>query len=529
MDVVKTNLDRLGGKVDIESQSGKGTTFRITLPLTLAIIPSLLVSVNHEKFAIPQMNISELIHVSAAQAKTRLEVIGDAEVLVLREKLIPLLRLADVLGTWSQFEDPQTAELQAERRIRVSDRRSKHSELFEESVETSAAALSQSEAERRDKPDRRFHAASGIEIVVINTGVMEYGLVVDELHDTFEIVVRPLGQHLNKCIQYTGASVLGDGRVALILDASGLAASTRLSSLAGSSRAMQLQEQKKQAGDVQKDMLSLLLFHNAPGECCAVPLDMVERIEHINRDQIESAGNRRTMQYRGQSLPLLSLQDTAQVGEIAANADLVVIVMSLAGRSIGLLAAQPVDVIETVLTIDASTHRQKGISGSGIIGKETTLLIDVNEIAEAVLGLPAMPEAALASRDAARSVPMHGVTILLVEDSSFFRSQVSKYLQEAGYRVLAAEDGQAGLDLLRQHASEVSLVVTDIEMPIMTGLELTRAIKADPHLAHLPIIALTTLADEDDIAAGKAAGVTAYEVKLDKEKLLQSIRQNLPA
>jgi two-component system, chemotaxis family, sensor kinase CheA len=541
MDVVKTNLDRLGGKVDIESQLGKGTTFRITLPLTLAIIPSLLVSVNKEKFAIPQIAISELIHVSAAQTKNRIEAIGDAEVLILRDKLVPILRLADVLGMNRIYEDPLKGEFQPDRRMLISDRRSKHTDPFlSADAETGDTGVSISPAplgkvgevtspqtdEKRSTPDRRFHASSDIEIVVINTGVMEYGLVVDELHDTFEIVVRPLGQHLKKCSQYTGASVLGDGKVALILDASGLAASTQLTSLAGSARAMQLQAQEKENDDRQKDHVALFLFHNAPEEYCAVPLVMVERIEHINRSQIERSGNRRTMQYRGQSLPLLCLKDTAQVGEFAETAELVVIVINLAGRSMGLLAARPVDVIEAALAIDTTTHRQKGVSGSCIVGKNTTLLIDINEIAADVLGEKYSQSRPLAEQSkplqtAAGNSP---AVILLVEDSNFFRNQVSKYLEAEGYRVLTAENGQEGLDVLRQHATEVRLVVTDIEMPVMNGLDLTRHIKADPALAHLPVIALTTLADDENLNAGKAAGVTSYEIKLDKDKLLQAVR-----
>jgi two-component system chemotaxis sensor kinase CheA len=530
MDVVKTNLDRLGGKVDIDTQIGKGTTFRISLPLTLAIIPSLLVSVSDEKFAIPQINISELIHVSADQAKTRLEAVGDAEVLILREKLIPLLRLADVLGTGRIWEHPETSEVHPDRRMRISDRRSQHSDPFIlTTLEEKARQLA--DQERRSNPDRRFHSTSGLEIVVINTGVFEYGLVVDELHDSIEIVVRPLGQHLNKCSEYTGASVLGDGRVALILDAAGLAASAQLNSLSGSVRASQLQQQEKQAGDMQKDQLTLLLFHNAPHEYCAVPLDMVERIEHIDRSQIEWAGSRRTMKYRGQSLPLLSLKDAAEVGDIADTADLVVLVIDLEGRTVGLLAAQPVDVIEAVLAVDGVTHRQKGISGSGIIGNDTTLLVDVYEIAEVVLGLKQQPSLVEEEQKGpTHNQPRKGaITIVLAEDSGFFRNQVTKYLESEGYRVLAGEDGQAALNLLRQHVNEVNLVVTDIEMPVMNGLEFTRSIKADPALMHLPVIALTTLADEDDIAAGKAAGVSAYEIKLDKEKLLQTVRQNLPS
>ena len=117
--------------------------------------------------------------------------------------------------------------MQSDRRTRISDRRSKHIEPFQLAPVHDKEAQALAGDNRRANPDRRFHAASDLEIVVVNTGVMEYGLVVDELHDTFEIVVRPLGQHLKKCSEDTGASVLGDGRVALILDASGLAASAR--------------------------------------------------------------------------------------------------------------------------------------------------------------------------------------------------------------------------------------------------------------------------------------------------------------
>jgi two-component system, chemotaxis family, sensor kinase CheA len=528
MDVVKTNIDRLGGKVEIDTQLGKGTTFRITLPLTLAIIPSLLVSANREKFAIPQMNISELIHISAAQAKNRLEVVGDAEVLVLRDQLFPILRLADVLEMERAYTDPLTGALQPDRRARLSDRRSKQTDPFAPAADADSPSESDSE-ERRTNSDRRVHAASDLDIVVVNTGAMEYGLVVDELHDTFEIVVRPLGQHLKKCSEYTGASVLGDGRVALILDVSGLAARTGLSSVANSSRAMKLLEQKKLDEETRKDTLSLLLFHNAPEENCAVPLEMVERIEHINRSQIESAGNRRTMQYRGRSLPLMRLKDTAQVGEFAEAADLVVIVISLAGRSTGLLAAQPVDVVEADILIDPITHRQKGISGSCIIGKDTTLLVNIDELAETIMEINQPAAQVKEGLPAAGHAPAKNgaATILLAEDSGFFRNQVSKYLEADGYRVLAAVDGQAALDLLREHSREVTLVVTDIEMPVMDGLEFARQIKADADLSHLPIIALTTLADEEDVAAGKAAGVSSYEIKLDKEKLLLAIRQQV--
>jgi len=215
------------------------------------------------------------------------------------------------------------------------------------------------------------------------------------------------------------------------------------------------------------------------------------------------------------------------VGEIAETADMVVLVMNYNRRLLGLLAAQPVDVIEAALSLDAITHRQKGIAGSSIIGKDTTLLVDVEEIAADIFGASPADSRLKTGQSAVKHGENTPVTILLVEDSGFFRSQVGKYLEADGYRVLTVEDWQAGLEMLREHAVEVQLVVTDIEMPVMNSLEMTRLIKADPTLAHLPVIALTTLADEADVAAGKAAGVTAYEVKLDKEKLLNTIRLNL--
>ena len=519
MDVVKTNLNQLGGKIDIESKPGFGTTFRITLPLTLAIIPSLLISVNKYQFAIPQLNISEMIHVAAGQVKKRIEVIGDAEVLILREKLIPILYLADLLDIERIYTDPDTGEEVSERRQKIADRRSKHSP-FSSGKETkrgdSDAALA-AEKNRRNMADRRYHADSDLDIVIITIGTLEYGLVVDQMHDIHEIVVRPLGKHLKGCREYSGATVLGDGRVALILDTSGLALKARLKSVSGTSRAREIEEQK----NTQQNLLSMLLFYNAPGEACAIPLSYVERIEHIDLSQIETVGSRRTMQYRGSSLPLVKLNDMAQVGDLAADAEMVVLVINVQNHVVGLLAAQPVDAIEISTAVDNLSHRQKGIAGSCIIEGRTTLLVDIDELVE-----PILPAKSSETPKPARSGPAE-TTILLVEDSGFFRSQVGKYLEAEGYQVLSAEDGQAGLDLLRLNAERVRLVVTDIEMPVMNGLEMTRRIKADPALAHLAVIALTTLADEADMAAGKAAGVTAYEIKLDKDKLLQTVRQLL--
>ncbi len=463
MDVVKTNLDRMGGKVEIHSVIGQGTLFRIKLPLTLAIIPSLIVSVEQERFAIPQVSVEELLHISAKEIKDRLTVVGGAEVLLLRERILPLLRFADQLG-----------------------------------VDAAGSALE----------------PGALEIAVVTTGSMTYGLVVGAFHDTEEIVVKPLGRHLKGLREYAGATILGDGQVALILDIAGLAAKADLGAVAAQTQA---EEDHSLAATMSH---SLLLFHNAPDELCATPLDIVLRIERIKPEQVETMGGRRTMQYRGAALPLVTLADVAAVKSIGDARDLAVIISSVHGREVGLLGAMPVDVVETQAVIDLTTHRQKGIAGSAIINQRTALIADLPELVDA-----AYPEWRTPRAELAKAGPgAKGFVVLLAEDSEFFRAQVKRYLEEDGKVVLDAADGESAWELLLAHLDEVQVVVTDIEMPRLTGLGLAQRIRGDARTSKLPMIGLSSLAGEDDIARGKAAGFDDYQVKLDRDQLLARVR-----
>ena len=489
MDVVKTNLDKLGGQIEIVSEIGKGSSFVIKLPLTLAIIPSLIVSAGNERFALPQANIEELLRLRPNDISSRIETVGDSEVLLLRDRIIPLAR-------------------------------------FNRFLNASAAAGIESNR-------------SAMEIAVVSSGRLSFALVVDAFHDTEEIVVKPLGSRLKHLREYSGATILGDGAVALILDMAGLSAKTGLAAAAEAAHQMQeqkaLQEQRR-----LRDLQSLLLFYNGTQEPCAVPLDLVQRIERIAKQQIECKGSCRTMQYCGGSLPLITLADAAKAAAIEEENNFVVLVCSAYGRDIGLLGTMPVDVLEIETAIDQNTHRQKGVAGSAIINGQTTLIVDLYEMVEAVY-----PNWAAAAKDtkskacpAPADTPPHSgcfqddvadspvgskVTVLLAEDSDFFRGQVKKYLEEDGFRVLDAPDGQAAWELLLKNTDTVNVVVTDVEMPHLTGLGLAQRIRADNRTAHLPIIAVTSLAGNEDMEKGKAAGVNDYQIKLDKDKLLESV------
>jgi two-component system chemotaxis sensor kinase CheA len=511
MDVVRTNLARLGGKVDIISEIGQGTLFRIKLPLTLAIIPSLVVSVNNERFAIPQISVVELLRIRAGKVKERIEVIGDAEVLVLRDELIPIVRFADILGIERARIDADTGERVAERRERLADRRS--------STHGEGGSARTDAVEQRHGTDRRQSAGSDLEIVVVNTGAMKYGLVVDYFLTGEEIVVKPLGRHLKGLPEYAGATIMGDGTVALIVDAAGLAAKAQLANVNAARKA-----EEEAVNDKLVENRPFLLFHNGREELCATPLENVVRVEKVTRKQVESIGGKRTMQYRGIFLPLVTLSDVARVGSMDDDQELAVIVTMVGEREVGLLAAMPVDVIETKATIDTVTHRQTGIAGSTIMRDQTVLVADIFELAQT-----AFPEWNL-QRSAETAQSSHSVCqLLLAEDSDFFRAQVKRYLESDGFAVIEAEDGEVAWKLLQEHGDTVHAVVTDVEMPNLTGLGLATRIRQDARLAHLPILALTSLASEEDIAKGKAAGVDDYQIKLDRDNLLVSLRALLAA
>jgi len=519
MDVVKTNLDKLGGSVEIDSVVGQGSTINIKLPLTLAIIPCQIIMTAGERYAIPQVNLEELLRIPAVQVKERIERVGDAEVVRLRGNLLPLIRLADVLGIQRTFIDPAAKTFRDDRRENIADRRSRFSPL--EEAEGSMAPIPADQHVRSDG-DRRFRASSALNIVVVSTGAMKYGLIVDRLQDSEEIVIKPLGRHLQHCKGYAGATIMGDGRIALILDVSNLAQMAGLTSMEGSTRAAELADANREAIQAMKDRQALLIFRSAMAEQFAVPLNQVERIEKIKAGAVEQVGGRRVMQYRGGSLPLLRIDDAAAVGPLAEQDDLLVFVFKLAGRDIGLLGIGPVDAIETSAAIDDITLKQTGIMGSAIINGQTTMLVNIFELTRSV-----QPEWFAEKEQQAVVTTLEGRSskILIVEDSNFFRNQVRAYLTEVGYHILEAEDGVKALQVLEQHGDEIVLVVTDIEMPNMNGFQMTEQIRANKRHIALPIIALTTLAGEEDIARGKAVGINEYHIKLDKERLMNTVHE----
>jgi len=376
MDVVTTNIEGLGGIVELDSTPGIGTEVQIKLPLTLAIIPSQITSVGEEKYAIPQVNLSELLRIPASQIKERIERVGDAEVVRLRGELLPILNLAKMLGIPRTFVDPETFETKPEKRVDIADRRAVQHLVHEDKVTVRVAAPSQAHLPREGQ-DRRKGKGHAINIAVVAAGGFKYGLVVDRFHDSEEIVVKPVGRHLKQCHVYAGATIMGDGKVALILDISNIAARAGLSSVCDSAQSVKAVEAKAAEGE---DKAALLTFKNGETEYFAAPLNLVERIERIRSDKIETIGPSRVAQYRGGSLPLYELSQIGPFHPLPDREFQEVIVFKVKNREVGLMVTPPVDALEVVMDIDCSSLKQKAINGSMTIGSRTTLLLDIFEM-----------------------------------------------------------------------------------------------------------------------------------------------------
>ncbi|HTZ82804.1 MAG TPA: chemotaxis protein CheW [Candidatus Acidoferrales bacterium] len=338
MDVVKTNVEKIGGTVDVQSTAGRGTTVKIKIPLTLAIIPALMVTSGGERFAIPQVSLLELVRLEAGDSGKGIEMVQGAPVHRLRGRLLPLVHL--------------DRELQ----LHIGGNKKK--------------------------------AEGPTNIVVVQADGREFGLVVDEITDTEEIVVKPMGKQLKGISAYSGATIMGDGRVALILDILGLAQRAQVISEAREAALAEKDEagKKEEAGTRRQ---ALLLVQCGEQGRMAIPLALVSRLEEFPATAIEMAGAQEVTQYRGNIMPLIRLSRVfASSGKESTVASqdgrLQVVVYSEAGRSVGLVVDRIVDIVDETLTVQNPAER-KGVLGSSVIQRRVTDLLDVPGVVREVI------------------------------------------------------------------------------------------------------------------------------------------------
>jgi two-component system chemotaxis sensor kinase CheA len=321
MDVVKTNIEAIGGTVEVQSRHGEGTTLRVRIPLTLAIIPALIVGTGGERYVIPQVNLLELVRLDSAQARQAIEMIRDTPVYRLRGCLLPLVYLDRALGL----------------------------------------------------PPDTGRAGASSNIVVLQADGRQFGLVVEGVHDTEEIVVKPLGRLLKGLPVYAGAAIMGDGRVALILDVQGLAREVNVDVGAGAAAATGALE-----GARGRATRSFLLCRQGGRSRLAVPIEQVARLEQIPAATVEQADGREVVQYRGKILPLVRLSGVFG-GDEGGNPDGPLRVVVHAGASGGGGVGFVVDEIVDIVWDSAEVLRPAngpGLVGSTVIQNHVTDLLD---------------------------------------------------------------------------------------------------------------------------------------------------------
>jgi two-component system, chemotaxis family, sensor kinase CheA len=451
MDVVKTQIERIGGIVDLSSRPGQGTTIRIKIPLTLAIISALVVESGGQSFAIPQLGVVELVRLPA-EDRHRIERIHDKEVFRLRDRLLPLVYLDEVL----EFRN----------------------------------------GERQRNRD--------VNIVVVQVGDEQFGLIVSEVFDTEEIVVKPVGQLLKGINLYQGTTILGDGRVIMILDVGGIAARFGGLSSAAADRDAQRGDHDDEAGS----LTSLLLFEAGTNSTMAIPLSLVARLEEFPRRQIESCGGRLVVQYRGDLLPLLPIDGADQSTQPDPQP---VIVFSEGGRSMGLMVSQIQDILEERLIIRMQSQRP-GVLGTAIVNERATDIVDAQHYV-----IQANPEWFEKKAD------VRNLRILVIDDSIFFRQLITTTLETDGYRVKTTSGARQAVHLL-EHGEKFDLIISDIEMEEMDGCQLA-AMLHQHGIADVPLIALTALAGPNQEARFLRAGFTRYLVKFNPKQLLSTVEE----
>ena len=470
MDVVKTNIERIGGTIDLKSAPGQGTTFLVKIPLTLAIVSALIVQAGRERFAIPQISVVELVRAAGSEGaaasdrtESRIEHINGTPVLRLRDRLLPLVNLAGLL----RLERDAGAE------------------------------------------------ETGQCIVVTQVGASMLGIIVDRVFDTEEIVVKPVAPILRHITMFSGNTILGDGSVIMILDPNGIA---RANGIAGSeSRGTENAPRTAVAQSEQRT--AMLLFRAGDTSPKAVPLALVARLEDIERDRIEISTGQPVVQYRGRLMPLVPLSGTL---DTAKERQAVLVFNDIdrglgRDRCMGLVVDEILDVVEERLRVELSGDRP-GLLGTAVVAGRATDVIDT--------GYWLTQAAADWFCSGQKSGGVRPAKVLVVEDSDFFRNLLVPALAAEGYEVTACETATRALRL-RDSGMMFDVVVSDIEMPEMDGLEFVRTLRAGGAWAELPMLALSGRVNHAEMAAGRSAGFTDYVGKFDRAALLASLRQCL--
>ncbi len=459
MDVVRNNIEKIGGSIVLKSVEGKGSTFLIKIPLTLAIVSALIVEAGGEKFAIPQLAVRELVRTTPTTS-AKIEEVNGTPFYRLRDHLLPLVSLRNLL------------ELGGE-------------------------------------------ARANQYIVVTQIGAYQFGIIVDKVFDTEEIVVKPVAKVLKNLEVFSGNTILGDGSVIMILDPNGVAKASGETDIADATP-----KEMEKTGPV-REKTPLLLFATNDSAPKAVPLSLVARLEEIKTSDIETSGGKMMIQYRGQLMPLTPFDTSV---DMRTKGKKPILVFHDDANSMGLVVEKIIDITEEFVDVQvASDHG--GIVGSAIINGKATDVVDIGYFVRNT------------DRDWFKShgeesygqQTTQGRRVLLVDDSPFFRNMLTPLLKVAGYDVTTLDSAATALKM-REDGERFDIIVSDIEMPHMNGFEFAQKVREEGSTwLHTPMVALTSHTTEQDVHHGMEVGFSRYIAKFDRDTLLATLTETLVA
>jgi len=492
MDVVKESIEKVNGTIEIQSKIGTGTCVHLKVPLTLAIIQCLIITNGGNYYAIPQINLEELITLYDDDIDNHIENTGEQEVFMLRDTLLPIIRL--------------TENLQHPKKLTKKNKR----EIIEKyNQDNRFHDLDYS-------PDNNVYSSSNLSrelhFAVLKFGNHKYGLIFDQIIGSEEIVVKPMHTIVKNLKIYSGATIMGNGKVALILDVENIAHHSSIDFNASDTYSA-----KNKAKYINEEKESILLFKAGKEEQFALALPLVKRVDQIKRSEIQKVGNEEFYIKDNISIKIIRLNSYINVSVCEENDAMFLVLPKFTSNPCGILVSKIIDIKNIHITINTTTYVANGVMGTDIIENKLTLFLDLFKIIE--LSDPAY----VANNEiiTKTGMPNIEIKILLAEDSSYMRQLIKSYLTEAGYVVVTAEDGKVAFEKLCEQ--KFDLIVSDLEMPNMNGFEFISNVRKGNIQSEIPAIANSSLNSPEIINRALSCGFNKYIVKIQKEKLLSTV------
>jgi len=495
MDVVKSNIEKIGGSVEVTSTPGEVSLFTVKIPLTLAIVSALIIRSGAQRFAIPQVSITELVQASEESEHT-VEYVNSHPVLRLRNQLLPLVILSDVLG----ISEPKKSQPALE------------------------SANEQEQETSRDKGENKsIDCGSSSEnigddqfIIVAQVGSGQFGIIVDEVYDTEEIVVKPVSPLLRSAKLFAGNTILGDGSVVMILDPKSI--SDKVGEMHASSQELLQNEKKIDSPDERR--MRFLLFKAGDNAPKAVPLALIVRLEEINANDIEMSNGSHVLQYRDRLMPLISVQGFL---EFEPDVQKSVLVFQQGHEYVGLVVDEIIDVVEDKLDIKMNTSTG-GSYGSMVIAKQTTDLLDIDYFIQQICpNWHSMLDDEMTGRSQENGT--HDMTVCFIDHCTLYRNLIAPLLELQNIRSLTFEAGESALAYLEEHTMKVDAFILDKDS---LGKDPEAFLKSYKKVfSHVPcFIVGAHFKAEDEVLFNKYQCIACL-AKSDRDSIITTIRDYL--